>query len=68
MDNILNPITFFKMVCELRPLTLDYSGVDDFWDAKNKRSLSKEQAVKEGYFDSIEDAETYLDELGGFED
>lgn len=43
----------------------DYSCTNDFWDAKNKRSLSKEQAVKEGYFDSIEDAEEYLESTFG---
>lgn len=68
MDKTLNPIDFFKMITECCPLTLDYSGVDDFWDNKNKRSLSKEQAVKEGYFNSIDEAIEYLDELGRFED
>lgn len=41
-------------------LDIDYSGYDDFWDEVNKRSLSIEEAVCEGYFKSIEEAEDYL--------
>lgn len=44
-------------------LDIDYSGCNDFWDNKNKRSLSIEEAVAEGYFSSINDAKEYLEFL-----
>lgn len=56
---------FNEKYFELLP---DYSCTNDFWDNKNKRSLSKEQAVAEGYFNSIDEAIEYLNELGRFED
>lgn len=42
-------------------LDIDYSGTNDFWDTKNKRSLSIEEAVNEGYFATIEEAQYFLD-------
>lgn len=44
-------------------LDIDYSGCDDFWDTANKRSLSIEDAVCEGYFKSIKEAKEYLESL-----
>ena len=46
-------------------LDIDYSGMDDFWDSKNKRSLSIEEAVAEGYFRTLKEAEEYLEYLEG---
>jgi hypothetical protein len=43
-------------------LDIDYSGAADFWDLTNKRSLSIEEAVNEGYFATVEDAQCFLDE------
>jgi len=41
------------------PLTIDRSCTNDFWDYKNERSLSIEDAVAEGYFATVDEAEEY---------
>lgn len=45
----------------------DYSCTNNFWDITNKRSLSIEDAVYEGYFNTIEEAEEFLDLLNDFD-
>ena len=44
-------------------LDLDYSGCNDFWDYENKRELSIEEAVDEGYFNTVKDAKDYKEML-----
>ena len=42
-------------------LDIDYSGCSDFWDSKNKRSLTVQEAEEEAW-DYIESEETDFDE------
>ena len=42
-------------------LDIDYSGCSDFWDSKNKRSLTVQEAVEEGYFETEEEAWDYIE-------